>query len=90
MSEGERLAYFTAYTTQLKEKAIADSLALVKEEEGFRSNEFLKVEIKGIQMRRVEAFIFTTQLRQHMENNNLEGSGVIESWKMIGAGQIKQ
>ncbi len=47
MSEGERLAYFTAYTTQLKEKAIADSLALVKEEEGFRSNEFFKGRNKG-------------------------------------------
>ncbi len=40
MSEGERLAYFTAYTTELREKAIQDSLSQLKAVEGFRSNEF--------------------------------------------------
>lgn len=40
MSEVERLAFFTAYTTELREKAIQDSLSQLKAVEGFRSNEF--------------------------------------------------
>lgn len=40
MSESERLAFFTAYTTELKEKAIQDSLSRIKAAEGFKSNEF--------------------------------------------------
>jgi|TARA_R100000306_G_scaffold22125_2_gene25719 tetratricopeptide (TPR) repeat protein len=40
MTEGERLAYFTNYTTKLKEKAIADSLARVKEQQSIANNEF--------------------------------------------------
>lgn len=40
MSEEQRLAYFTEYTTQLKEKAITDSLSRLKEEQAFKSNEF--------------------------------------------------
>lgn len=47
MSESERLAFFTDYTTELKENAIADSLAKIKAEEGFRSNEFFKGGGKG-------------------------------------------
>tara|TARA_R110000850_G_scaffold271031_2_gene404850 strand:+ start:246930 stop:249386 length:2457 start_codon:yes stop_codon:yes gene_type:complete len=42
MTEGERLAYFTEYTRQLKEAAIEDSIASVKEQEGIRDNEFFK------------------------------------------------
>jgi len=40
MSESERLSYFTAYTTNLREKTIADSLASIKTQESFKSNEF--------------------------------------------------
>nr|WP_165805980.1 hypothetical protein [Marixanthomonas spongiae] len=40
MSEAEQLAYFTDYTTKLKEKAIADSLARVKEQQSIANNEF--------------------------------------------------
>ena len=40
MNEGERLAYFTAYTSKLREKAIQDSLSQLKAVKGFRSNEF--------------------------------------------------
>jgi tetratricopeptide (TPR) repeat protein len=42
MTESERLAYFTEYTTKLKEKAIADSIASVKEQEAIANNEFYK------------------------------------------------
>jgi len=47
MSESERLSYFTLYTSQLREKAIADSIAAVKQEETFRSDEFFKGNRKG-------------------------------------------
>jgi tetratricopeptide (TPR) repeat protein len=42
MTESQRLAYFTEYTTKLKEKAIADSIASVKEQEIIANNEFYK------------------------------------------------
>ncbi len=41
MSPDERLAYFTAYTDELREKAIADSIAQAESGgDGFRDNEF--------------------------------------------------
>ncbi|WP_339696589.1 hypothetical protein [uncultured Marixanthomonas sp.] len=40
MSEAEQLAYFTDYTTKLKEKAVADSIARVKEQQSIANNEF--------------------------------------------------
>jgi len=40
MSEAEQLAYFTDYTTKLKEKAIADSIAQVKQQQSIANNEF--------------------------------------------------
>lgn len=49
MSEGERLAYFTEYTSQLKEAAIKDSIANVKEQEGIRDNEFFEANKKNEQ-----------------------------------------
>jgi Flp pilus assembly protein TadD len=42
MTETQRLAYFTEYTTRIKEKAIADSIASVKEQEAIANNEFYK------------------------------------------------
>ncbi len=44
MSDVEKTAYFTAYTTKLKDKAIADSIAFAKEasKKGIRDNEFFK------------------------------------------------
>ncbi|WP_444543914.1 type IX secretion system periplasmic lipoprotein PorW/SprE [Planktosalinus lacus] len=47
MDESERLAYFTEYTNNLKNKAISDSIAMVKEKETFRSNEFFKGNQRG-------------------------------------------
>lgn len=47
MDESERLAYFTEYANNLKSKAIADSIAAVKEKENFRSNEFFKGSQRG-------------------------------------------
>ena len=40
MSESQRLAYFTEYTTKLKEKAIADSIANVIAQESIANKEF--------------------------------------------------
>ncbi len=47
MTETERLSYFTQYTTELREKAIADSIASIKREETFKSNEFFKGNRRG-------------------------------------------
>lgn len=44
MSEPERRAYFTEYANNLKEKAIADSIATAKERETFRNDEFFRGE----------------------------------------------
>ena len=42
MTESQRLAYFTEYTSKLKEEAIADSLASIKEQEAIANKEFYK------------------------------------------------
>lgn len=42
MSDAERLSYFTDYTSKLKAKAIADSIALAETAEGFRNDEFFQ------------------------------------------------
>ena len=47
MSERQKLAYFTDYTSKLKAKAVADSIANVKAEQGIANNEFYKKEKKG-------------------------------------------
>ena len=47
MNEDERRAYFVTYTDKLKEEAIADSIAKVKEEKKFRDNEFFKEKEQG-------------------------------------------
>ncbi|QAA82114.1 hypothetical protein EI546_10445 [Aequorivita sp. H23M31] len=47
MTEAEKLAYFTDYTTKLKEKAVADSLEAVKNERKIADNEFYKKDKKS-------------------------------------------
>lgn len=42
MSESEQLAYFTDYTSKLREKAVKDSLETVKNQEKIANNEFYK------------------------------------------------
>jgi tetratricopeptide (TPR) repeat protein len=42
MSEAQQLAFFTEYTTRLKQKAIEDSIAAVKIEKQIANNEFYK------------------------------------------------
>ncbi|NND62116.1 MAG: hypothetical protein HKN48_02860 [Flavobacteriaceae bacterium] len=42
MTEAQQIAYFTEYTTKLKEKAIADSIAAVEAEERIANNEFFQ------------------------------------------------
>ncbi|MCW9036893.1 MAG: hypothetical protein OQJ79_03165, partial [Altibacter sp.] len=47
MTEAQQLAYFTEYTKELKEKAIADSIANVKQEKAFANKEFYKKQGKA-------------------------------------------
>src|SRR5690554_11957 len=47
MGDAERLAYFTDYTTKLKEQAVKDSLEAVKRESKIADNEFYKKEKSG-------------------------------------------
>ena len=42
MSEAQRLAFFTNYTSKLKEKAVKDSLAAAKTQQKIANNEFYK------------------------------------------------
>lgn len=42
MTETERLAYFSEYTSKLKQRHIEDSLSKIKQEQAFRSNEFFR------------------------------------------------
>ncbi len=46
MTEAEQIAYFTEYTTKLKQKAIEDSIAAVEAEERIANNEFFTKEKK--------------------------------------------
>ena len=47
MSEAQQLAFFTEYTTKLKQKAIEDSIAAVKQEQKIANNEFYKKQTTG-------------------------------------------
>lgn len=47
MSEGERLAHFTDYTSKLKQRVVEDSLARVKDEQAFKSDEFFRGSRRG-------------------------------------------
>ncbi|MDP2686933.1 MAG: hypothetical protein Q8O62_06910 [Aequorivita sp.] len=47
MSEGEQLAFFTDYTSKLKEQAVKDSLEAIKVEQKIANNEFYQKE-KGV------------------------------------------
>lgn len=47
MSEAEQLAYFTSYTDRLRQKAIEDSLAQVKQEQSIANNEFYQKQSAG-------------------------------------------
>ncbi len=47
MNEEERVAFFTEHTNKLKEKAIRDSIANAKVEQGIANNEFYKKATKG-------------------------------------------
>jgi tetratricopeptide (TPR) repeat protein len=60
MSESEQLAYFTDYTSKLKAKAIADSIANVKTEDGVANNEFYKKNKKGTAVKSGGKFYFYT------------------------------
>lgn len=47
MTEEQQLAFFTKYTTKLKEKAIQDSIESVKAQEGIANKEFYKKQNKA-------------------------------------------
>jgi tetratricopeptide (TPR) repeat protein len=61
MTEEQRLAYFTSYTTNLKKAAISDSIAAVKQKESFRSDEFFKGNKKGEENPTGSKFYFYNQ-----------------------------
>ncbi|PIQ18440.1 MAG: hypothetical protein COW66_06430 [Flavobacteriaceae bacterium CG18_big_fil_WC_8_21_14_2_50_34_36] len=61
MTEEQRLAYFTEYTTKLRASAISDSLAAVKQKESFRSDEFFKGNKKGDESTTGGTFYFYNQ-----------------------------
>ena len=62
MSEGERLAYFTEITNALRDKAIADSIALAKKQQtaDFVNNEFFLVTKIKPNPLKTECFTFIT------------------------------
>ncbi|MBL4662887.1 MAG: hypothetical protein JKY22_04880 [Flavobacteriaceae bacterium] len=47
MTEAQQIAFFTEYTTKLKEQAIKDSIESVKAKEGIANNEFYKKQNKA-------------------------------------------
>lgn len=61
MGDTERLAYFTDYTTKLKEQAIKDSLEAVKRESKIADNEFYKKEKSGFGPEKGSTFYFYNQ-----------------------------
>lgn len=58
MTEAQQLAYFTEYTTKLKEKAIQDSIASVKLEKSIANQEFYKKQGKKEEEGKGGAFYF--------------------------------
>ncbi len=58
MTEAQQLAYFTEYTTKLKEKAIQDSIASVKLEKSIANQEFYKKQGKKEEEEKGGAFYF--------------------------------
>jgi tetratricopeptide (TPR) repeat protein len=61
MSEADRLAYFTDFTTKLKEKAVQDSLDAVKNERRIADNEFYKKDKSSSSSEKGSTFYFYTQ-----------------------------
>lgn len=61
MTEEQRLAYFTEFTSKLRATAISDSLAAVKQKESFRSDEFFKGNKKGDESTTGGKFYFYNQ-----------------------------
>lgn len=59
MDDSERLAFFTAYTNNLKEKAIQDSIAQAKAEQMIQDNEFYRK--KGSENEEGGSFYFYNQ-----------------------------
>lgn len=61
MSEADQLAYFTDFTTKLKEKAVQDSLDAVKNERRIADNEFYKKDRSNTGSGTGSTFYFYTQ-----------------------------
>ena len=61
MSDTEQLAYFTDYTTKLREKAVTDSLEAVKNERKIADNEFYKKDKSSSGAEKGSIFYFYTQ-----------------------------
>lgn len=61
MGDAEKLAYFTDYTTKLKEQAVKDSLEASKRERKIADNEFYKKDKSGSASEKGSTFYFYTQ-----------------------------
>ncbi len=58
MSEAEQLAYFTDYTSKLRERAVKDSLEAVKNQQKIADNEFFKKDKKSPGAEKGSTFYF--------------------------------
>lgn len=86
MSEADRLAYFTDFTTKLKEKAVQDSLDAVKNERRIADNEFYKKDKSNSGSEKGSTFYFYTQATVaygKQEFRNIWGDRKLEdNWRL--------
>ena len=86
MNEGERLAYFTEYTTTLREQARLDSIAAAKAEETESNKEFYKKNTGGGKANGTSTFYFynsTTAAYGVQEFKKIWGNRKLEdNWRL--------
>lgn len=85
MTESQRLTFFTEYTTKLREKAIADSIATVLEQESIANKEFYSKKNKGGEGENAGSFYFynsSTVAYGKQEFNKVWGNRKLEdNWR---------
>lgn len=85
MSEAEQLAFFTEYTSKLKEQAIADSIESVKAKESIANKEFYKKQQKeeGSKGGKFYFYNSTTVAYGRVEFNKIWGARKLEdNWRL--------
>lgn len=85
MSEAEQLAFFTEYTSKLKEQAIADSIESVKAKESIANKEFYKKQQKeeGSKGGKFYFYNSTTVAYGRVEFNKIWGTRKLEdNWRL--------